>query len=162
MVMSNLGLQQDAILDQRSQQKSLPVCRQRTLLPGQLIFLRKAEIRYSSKNAVLLVLRSRSSLLIPWYNYPTEVVLTRSRRSINRIQKLHDSVWSLLSPPHTVLQVKVCPCCISPQLWQFLKLSMHLLSEALIEQGGSSVCFILLRDKSCGLTNFKTLYLQWI
>ena len=106
-----LGLQQDAILDQRSQQKSLPVHRQRMLLPGHLIFLRRAEIRYSSKNAVLLVLRSRSSLLIPWYNYPTKVVLMRSRHSINRIQKLHDSVWSLLSPPHTALRVKVCPRC---------------------------------------------------
>jgi len=38
----------------------------------------------------------------------------RSRHGINRIQKLHDSVWSLLSPPHGALQVKACPRCTTP------------------------------------------------
>lgn len=145
--------------------KVLTHTQQRMLLPGQLVFLRRAEIRYRSKNAVLLALRSRSSRLIPWYNYPTKVVLLRSRHGINRIQKLHDCVWSLLSPPHQPSRSKSAHAvslftAASAQLWQFPKLSMHSIPQPPTEE--SSVYFILLRDKSCGLANFKILYLHWI
>jgi len=45
-------LHSDAIPDQHSQQEPLPIHIQGMLLPGQLLLLRRVDIRYSSTTAV--------------------------------------------------------------------------------------------------------------